>query len=173
MKILKALALAAMLAVTHFSSQAQTNTNSGPYDLPQIFNFLSGVGTNLSASAYGLYDLTSKSAGGGVALDYKITPIVGAALRLDYLKGDLYVVQGTVNLEVPFKLGNFVVVPFAFAGGGTPFSGTSRSGDLLWVASAGMSMHVNNHWAILFGYEHWSGAGFNDDVLGGGLRYSF
>lgn len=139
-----------------------------------VLGFLSSAETNLAFSAYGLYDMTTKTAGGGVAADYSISPYVGAALRMDYLKGDVYMPQGTVALQLPLTFGKVTVVPFTFAGIGTSLSGKGPSnGELVYVASLGVSTHITKNLSLLVGIERWTGGGFNDNVLGFGARWKF
>ena len=176
-RLLLIMALALPLAM---NAQITPPTNSPPTNVvppipvDTVWNFIRDAGTNLAFSAYGLYDLTTKTGGAGVAMDYHISPYVGAAIRLDYLNHEILMPVGNVQLQLPLKIGPLVVVPFAVGGAGTPLSGQgANNGDIVWVMSTGASFHLTQNLSILAGYEHWSGAGFNDDVIGLGARWKF
>lgn len=148
-----------------------TNTVS---QISTVLDFLGSAGTNLAVSAYGLYDLTTKTAGFGLAGDYSVSPYIGAALRLDYLKGSIYMPQGTVSLRLPLQMGKVVVVPFTFAGVGTALGGKGgENGGVVYVGSLGASVHITKNFSILTGYERWTGGGFNDNVVAIGGRWKF
>lgn len=166
------MALALGLVVTNI--QAQTNTPGTT--LSDVFKFL-GASSNFTFAAYGLYDTTTKTTGAGFAGEYMLSPYVGAVLRLDYLNKDVYEIQGNLQFQYPIHFSTnsaLALVPFTFAGVGTPIAGKgSQNGSVVGVASVGAALRLSQHLDFLVGYERWTGAGFNDNVIGAGLAWKF
>jgi len=167
------------------SGFAQTNITIPP-DAPapvqeagSVLNFLSSAGTNLMVAGYGIYSTGSRSAGGGIALAYKLTDFIAPAVRLDYLNRSFYQGSFSTQLQYPLTFGNKItVVPFALGGVATPFGGAGKDNETV-QGIAGVGLAVRMDWLGSFGkhldliadWEKWSATSGNQYRFG--VLYKF
>jgi hypothetical protein len=165
-KLLSCISLLALLALP-----ALSQTNTPPITNPpvtvqvigQLETFLSGAGTNLFVVPYGIYSSGEKSAGGGIALAYKLSDYVVPAFRIDYLNKEFYQGSITTQLQLPIKFSLFNLYPFGLAGASVPFSGAGgNNGTVQGVAGLGLAINFNGtgwiarHIDLVGDWEQWS-----------------
>ena len=177
--------IAFVLALFYFGAKAQTATNvtEVPDLIPTngtlgtIFTAVETSGllsaTNYSFDPYGTYSPKSPQKwGGGFLVTYDVNNYVGLALGVDYL-GQFSLVSGNATLKLPISIGAYVpsswtllqsvyVTPFALAGVGSPFGGSSGSG-VTTIYDVGAYLKFGHLWGGQFNigacYGSWQGAG--------------
>jgi hypothetical protein len=143
-------------------SASDTNTPPAPspFSLPSI--------TNISFTVYVEKGIGSQPVkwGGGGLIAYNFNQFVGTGLGFDYM-GQAMEVNGQVTLQAPIALSaigltNVFATPWAFAGLGTPFSGTAGS-SVAAIAGGGAVVRFGHVLGgTLYagaGYVNWTGAG--------------
>lgn len=169
---MKKLIIALFMAVT-LPAFAQTNTPP-PIDSEPWYKFLDFLShsSNLIVAPYGIYDSGTKSAGGGIALAYKVSDYVLPTLRVDVIDKDVWMPSGSLQLQYPIPMGKFTFIPFGFGGLATPLSGRgSDNGTAVGIIGLGADLKLSDHWGILGDVERWSG--FNGYQFRGGFHYKF
>jgi hypothetical protein len=175
-KRLSAVLLAlALLAPAVF---AQTNTvpktNPPPTGIwADITGAFSGIGSasNWIVAPYGIYDTKTKTAGGGLAGVYNVTPYFASVIRMDYINKEIWRPSGSIELQVPVKFSGFTVTPFVFTGLAVPLGGTGAdngSATLITGTGAAVTLKKNKLYAI-GDYEWWNDHG----QIRAGLGYKF
>jgi hypothetical protein len=155
------LALALGLAVTPVKAQVGNDW----------LNALSS--TNLTIGTHALFDLTTKTAGGGIFAVYDLNNYVGGLVTLDYLNHNVYSVRGNVQLQLPIPLKNLgiTLAPYSFAGVGTALGGKGgANGDPIGIVAIGAAVSWKS-WAAGASYQRWTGGGFNDNIASLFLAY--
>lgn len=161
------LALALGLAVTPVKAQVGNDW----------LNALSS--TNLTIGTHALFDLTTKTAGGGIFAVYDLNNYVGGLVTLDYLNHETISVRGNVQLQLPTHpfahanswLTNVVFVPYGFAGVGTAMAGKSTdNGSPIGIGALGAALEYKN-FVVGGSYQRWTGGGFNDNIASLFLAY--
>lgn len=176
----KVLTLLAVCFTLTGYSQLVTNS-AGVFGGPitNVINFFKQFpNTNWGVAPYGVYDLTSHKAGGGLAVAYKLTDFTVPFIRGEWLDGAIWTAQGGMQLQAPIVLGNAITVtPFTFVSIATPFSGAgNNNGEPVGIMAGGVDIMVTK-WSKMFSvvgdYERWTGGGFHDDMVRVGLGVSF
>lgn len=176
--VLIGLTLTAPAQLVTVNTNAIGTTNSmisGP--VADAFNFVTREGiTNWWICPFATYSETGKDFGGGLAIGYNLSQFVAPVLRIDYLRGSCYSMQGDLQLQVPVKLfGKVEVVPFGFAGAATALSDAGgHEGELIGVFGVGAAVRLSKHFDVAFDWEMWSGGQFDaDHQWRFGLLYKF
>lgn len=158
-----------LLFVAHcgFSVRAQDTSIPIQKSFPsvtEIGKYLVTVGGSLNASnfmaaPYGIYDLSTKKAGAGVALVYNVNQYVGAFTRLDYINAELWRPSGGAQLQYPVNVWKLTVVPFVFTGIAVPFSGAgTANGEVKNISGTGVAVRCTTHLDVIGDWEYWSGS---------------
>lgn len=159
-----------MLTVACTTGYSQT-TNDSP-----IFGFLQQ--SNLVGVVYGIYDSTDGSVGAGMGLAYKASEFVVPVLRLDFIKGDVYIPSGNLTLQYPVTVRGLPVVPFLSGGIATALNHTDDS-EPIGIVGSGFYVELPDSlpaWVpdiALFAYERWEGGGFSDNQWRLGVGWGF
>lgn len=168
------------LTVSILSAKAQTNTNStsiisGP--AADAWNFITTEGvTNWMVAPFGIYSTTSKEAGGGLALGYKLSDFVVPILRIDYIGKEFWMPSANLQLQMPVTiLGKVTVVPFTFAGVATTISGGGdQNGAAVGMLGIGGALRLSSKFDLVGDYEIWNGGPFKtDSQIRFGVLYKF
>lgn len=165
-----------LLAASCLALRADTtNLLGGP--------FIDGLtaATNIYTATYGIYDTTSKKAGVGVALGYKLSDFVLPVIRLDIINNGVWVPSGSLQLQAPITFnGKITIVPFGFTGIATSIATytSSQNATVIGIFGAGGALRINStKWYvpsdILVDYERWTGGPFNDNQIRAGLAFHF
>lgn len=178
-RLLTILALALGLAVTNVKAQVIAPPN--PLDTNSavaktVTGWLGALsGTNLIVGAGGLYDTTTKKAGGEVWAKYDLNSYIGGIVALDYMNHSIYSVNGSAQLQLPIHLsGNVYLIPYGGAGIGTAISGKAAdNGGVVYKGFLGAGLQFTPHWGIYAHIERWSGGGFNDNMFAFGTAWKF
>ena len=157
------LLIAALIFVANVHAQEPTgdpivspSITNAPEPVQRVLAFLA-QGSNWIVAPYGIYDMTTKSAGGGVALAYKVSDFVLPTLRLDYINGDVFMPSGTVQLQMPIKVTtNIWLTPFLFGGVATAVTGSGADGTAIGIFGLGGDIRITEHFGILGDWEKWS-----------------
>lgn len=194
MKKLLTLLAVGLLAVTGY---AQT-TNPPP--APTIIGGLEQIGaalgttvpTNLVIGPYGSAAIDNNKLANwsvGLAAAWNFTENIGVGMAVDYAPDsqDFTLFTGQVTIRTAIRpltfagWTNFVVVPYGFAGLGTPLAGAGEAnGGVATVAGAGAAIPIISfkgwHFGASGAYANWSGAGDasgNRIYFGLGVNKSF
>lgn len=170
---MKKLLITLALAASTLAGYSQTNVPPTPptnWLSSPILTFIQQ--TNLMYALYGIVDSKGEKWGGGVALAYRVTPILLPTFRLDYWDGQVWQPNANLQLQAPIYIaGKYEIDPFIFDGPAFPLTGKgSRDGEVVNIAGAGIAFRipVPKHWYIpqggVFDVEIWSGAGY-DNVM--------
>lgn len=141
------MASACVGARAQISTNGVTLTNPPPVVTlsGKVLGFLS-QGSNFLIAPYGIYSTGTKSAGGGVAVAYKVNDFVLPTIRLDYLDKNFYQGDFTTQLQYPITLSqsNLTVIPFVLGGVATPFGGAgSANTTVQGIAGLGMALRLD------------------------------
>src|SRR5690348_15720146 len=138
-KLISILTASSLIALT---SLAQTNA---PPSGGTLWDFVT-TGSNYWVAPFGTYAPDAKTAGGGVALGYRVSEVVNPILRLDYFNGALWVPSLTAQIQPPRTLlGKIPIVPFGIAGAATPISGAGvGNGTFVTVLGAGAAFKFDS-----------------------------
>jgi hypothetical protein len=156
------------------AAMAQTNTNGPPIvsgPITDVIEFL-GTGSNWIVAPYGIYDDGTKEWGAGIGIGYKLNDFVVPTMRFDWLNEDITLINGSVQLQVPILLGGKVkAIPFVFAGGGTPLSGSDDEGSLIGIFGSGLTLGITDHLFIIGDWETWGGFQGYQYRFGAGIKF--
>jgi hypothetical protein len=165
MSVITAVALALpLMAQTNVPPVTDTNLPPAVSVVGQLETFLAGAGTNLMLVPYGIYSSGDKSAGGGIALAYKLNDYVVPAFRIDYLHKEFYQGSVTAQFQLPIHTASWLTLfPFGIAGASVPFSGAGGdNGTVQGVAGLGLAVRINGtgwiaqHLDLIGDWEKWS-----------------
>ncbi len=140
------------------NAPAATNGWFGPH-VGGLIDFFSQTGTNWSVIPFVtiLEDDSTDTIGGGIAATYSLNDYMGAMLRLDYLKSEVYMPSGNFQLQLPINLGGkFQVVPFIITGLATPLNAGDESGEPIGIFGTGLGVRVSNKIGVVYDVEKWS-----------------
>lgn len=153
------------------------NSNGVPswVDSP-ITKFLSD-GTNWHVASYGIYDTDTHEVGLGIGAGYKVSDYVVPTLRLDYIRGDVYVPSGNLQLQVPilFFDGKVKVTPFVTTGVATTLNSGRNDGNAIGIFGTGGYVMFNHNKSayvpkgVIADVERWTGGGFDTTQVRFGL----
>lgn len=162
MKTSRLLALTFLVSLLTLGAVAQTNSPPAS----TLWDFLT-TGSNYWAVPYASYSTSGHGVGGGVAVGYKVTEIVRPVVRVDYFGDTIWMASLTAELQAPRSLmGKIPVIPFAIAGGATPFAGDGvNNGTFVTILGAGGAVKLDilgtswiwKHSDIVLDFEHWIG----------------
>lgn len=173
------LAVILSLALIALAVHAQTNTPAVPVTPPS--GLISDIGdiikplaqaSNWIVAPYGIYDLTTKKAGAGIAGVYNITPNFASVIRVDYINSQIWRPSGSLQFQLPILLFNKVTVtPLVFTGLSVPLGGTGGdNGAGIVIAGVGGSITLKQNKLYIVGdWEVWK----DSKQLRGGLAYRF
>ena len=144
--------LAARGQLIYVNTNGPTPVLDGP--LYQAFSYLT-TGTNWMVAPYGLWDTTTKTAGGGIAAVLRVNDWSGTMMRLDYWDHQLWMGSASFQVQPPMTLlGKMPVVPFAFTGLTLPMGGWGdKNGGSLGIFGAGLAYKVSTKFDVLVDYE--------------------
>lgn len=111
--------LSALASLLLFASYTQAQTNSQWSD---FLNFL-GSSSNLMVATYGIVNTHTHKPGEGIALAYRLSDYVVAVTRMEYKDHRLWGSSLSLQLQVPVAIGPATIVPLAYAGIDTAWSG--------------------------------------------------
>ena len=157
MKQIKRLCIVIALGLA-LPARAQITTNSAIWK-DVISPILSA--SNHTGIAYGIYDVKTKSGGGGIADLFNFNQTFGTMIRLDYVNRNLCRVAGTLTLQVPVSLTtNIKLVPLLTAGIATAVSGTgSANGSATSLTGIGLGVNIWKNLDLGANYELWGDHG--------------
>lgn len=151
---------------------------SAPILSSPIVDFLSR--SNLIVATYGIYGTTSHEGGVGLGLGYKLSEFVVPTLRFDYIAGRIWQPSASLQLQVPVTIaGRITVTPFIFEGIATPLTGKKGANfDPVNIAGLGAAFKLPAfRWytpsGLIWDYERWTGAGWNDNQIRFGAYWKF
>src|SRR5262245_13772186 len=123
------------------------SAKAGTWDtLTNALPFLEN-GSNFMAAVYGISSEKFDKFGAGVALGYLVTPNVVTVARLDYYDGQIWMPSGSLQLQLPVKVGSVELVPFGFSGIATPVSGKAPSA--VGIFGIGAAVRIGKHFDII------------------------
>lgn len=163
----KLIAIVAIFAAC-IGARAQTNTNSTGTVIHAWEDFLGSATTNIIVIPYGIASEDFKKFGGGVAVGYELSPNVVPFLRVENYNGDFFMPSGTVQMQVPFHLGSFTAIPFAYTGVAVPL-GKHSADPVVGLVGTGVAVRLGSKVDLLAAYEMRSSVG-NQICIGFGWK---
>lgn len=161
-----------IVAATFVASAQTIITNSPGGVWGTISDFFANNPTNtFDLTGYGIYDITTKGAGGGARVGYWITPSVGAALDVGYCDSSWTFANLGLSGRGTVKLGDIANLTLhASAGPGWNINGQSQS--VVVFASTGGTLHINKwkYFDFLGEYQHVTTEANQDRVIFGLTR---
>lgn len=165
---------AVLLGATGYSQILDTNTNPPSLGgaLGKATSFLS-TGTNWSVYAGGLWNATTRQAGGRIAAVCKINDYAGTGLGLDVIDRDITMPTATLQLQAPIRLSSTVtLVTYGYTGMSMGISGMREgNGTVGGLLGAGEALCIKEHFRLSVGAE--VRTGFKGEFLTGMLGWHF
>jgi hypothetical protein len=102
-------------------------------------------------------------------LGYELSPNVVPFLRLENYNGDFFMPSGTVQLQVPFHLGSFTIIPLAYTGVAVPLGNKHVNDPVVGIVGTGAALRLGAKFDLLASYEIRTATG-NQICLGFGWK---
>lgn len=160
--------LLSLLAVGLLAATGYTQTNLPPPSLSLGVSLDAALAQLEAASNYTAFTFVTyhrdstkqvNEFGGGIGVAFNHTENAATVLRLEVVGRDVYLVNGNLQLSLPFDSfkGYVRQIPFGFVGGGQKFG--NGPSEFVGIAGAGYGLQFpkwSKHYLCGFDAEYWS-----------------